>query len=65
MLARIFVVPDVVDLITTVQDPVPPDVVQLLGPTNTAVAPPEFVSEKPITVPFGAFTKPDPVFTLT
>src|SRR5437868_919920 len=59
------VVPVVDDVIVAVHDPVPPDVVQLPGPTKLAVAPPEFVSEKLIVVPFGAFTRPPPLLTLT
>jgi len=54
--ALIDVWPAVGELITTVQLPVPPAVVQVLGPTNEAVAPFEFVSENEMTVPFGAFT---------
>src|SRR5262245_63558665 len=50
--------PSVGELITTEHEPVPPWVAQLLGPTNVAVAPPAFVSEKVITIPFGAFTGP-------
>jgi hypothetical protein len=65
VLALIVVVPVLDELITTVHEPVPPDVKQLLAPTNAAVAPPEFVSEKLIVVPFGAFTKPEPSFTFT
>src|SRR5205814_1730210 len=62
---RIVVVPVVVDEITAVQDPVPPAVVHVVGPTNAAVAPPAFVSENVITVPSGAFTKPAPALMLT
>jgi hypothetical protein len=59
--------PVVGELITTVQEPVPPAVVQVLGPTNVDVAPFEFVTEKLMTVPSGAFTKPapEPSFTFT
>ena len=65
--AWIAVEPPVGDEITTVHDPVEPAVVQLDGPTNVADAPIEFVSEKVITVPAGAFTKPapSPAFTFT
>jgi hypothetical protein len=66
VLARTFVVPAVDDLITTVHEPEPPEVAQPLGPTNAAVAPPEFVSVKLITVPSGAFAKvPEPASTFT
>src|SRR5262245_45448495 len=65
VVALIIVVPDVGELIVTVHEPVPPDVVQLDGPTNVADAPAVFVSEKAIDVPFGAFTKPVPGLTLT
>ena len=50
------VVPVVEELITTVHEPVTPTVVQLLGPTNAAEAPPEFVNANEITVPAGALT---------
>ena len=63
--ALMVVVPVAVDVMTAVQDPVPPAVVQLLAPTNAAVAPPAFVSEKLIMVPFGALTKPAPALMLT
>ena len=59
------VVPAVGDEITTLHDPVPPVVEQLLGPTNTAVAPPLFVSVNVIVVPSGAFTNPPPALTFT
>jgi hypothetical protein len=65
VVALIVVVPDDNELMTTVQEPVPPEVVQLLEPTNAAVAPPEFVNEKLIVVPLGAFSKPEPLFTFT
>src|SRR5262249_8992725 len=70
VVAWIVVVPAVGELITTVQEPDPdapePGVVQLLGPTQTAVAPPELVSEAVIEVPSGAFAnEPDPLLTLT
>src|SRR6516162_7749482 len=59
--AWIVVLPGVGELITTVHEPgATPFVVQLLGPTNVAVAPPAFDSENVITVPAGAFTKPAP-----
>src|SRR5262249_9698083 len=55
--------PGVADVITTVHEPVPPDVVQLVGPTNEP-GPDTIV--KLITVPSGAFTKAAPVgFTFT
>src|SRR5262249_33273059 len=58
------VVPVVLELITTVQEPVPPDVVQVFGPTKLP-GPLTFV--KVITVPAGAFTNPPPrpSFTFT
>jgi len=61
------VVPVVEELITTEHEPRPFETEQLLGPTNAAVAPPEFVNEKEIEVPFGAFTNPapSPRFTFT
>src|SRR3954468_20039324 len=61
------VVPVVEELITTEHEPRPFATEQLLGPTNAAVAPPEFVSENEIDVPFGAFTNPPPApkFTFT
>src|SRR5262249_10619429 len=65
VVAWMVVVPPVGELITTVQDPLPPDVVQLDGPTNVAEAPFEFVTENVITVPSGAFAKPPPAFTFT
>jgi hypothetical protein len=47
-------------------DPLALAVVQLLGPTNDADAPPEFVTEKLTTVPAWAFANaPEPSFTLT
>src|ERR1044072_2934282 len=55
------VFPAVGELMTTVQEPVPPAVVHLDGPTHVAVAPPEFVKVKLITVPSGASWKPEPV----
>src|SRR5450759_3689764 len=65
--AWIAVLPEVGDEITTVQEPVSPAVVQLLGPTKLAVAPAELASENVITVPFEALTKPapEPASTLT
>src|SRR4051794_11705137 len=63
--AWIDVDPAVGELVVTVQEPVPPAVVQLDDPTNVAEAPPEFVSEKLITVPSGAFAEPVPSFTFT
>src|SRR6185436_16571702 len=66
VLALIVVVPAVGELITTVHEPVPPDVVHELGPTNVAVAPPALLSENVIVVPSGALTNPPvPVFTFT
>ena len=67
VLALIVVVPVVGELICTVHEPVPPEVVHELGPTNAAVAPPAFDSENEIVVPSGAFTKllPEPSFTFT
>jgi hypothetical protein len=65
VVAWIVVVPIVGELITTVHDPVPPDVVQLDGPTNVADAPPAFDSVKLIVVPSGAFTNPVPGLTFT
>src|SRR3954469_11781404 len=59
VLALIVVVPVVVELITTLQEPVPPAVVHEFAPTKAAVAPPEFVSENLIVVLFGAFAKPE------
>jgi hypothetical protein len=57
------IVPAAAELITAVHEPLPPEVVQVLGPTNEAE--PETI-EKLIVVPFGAFTKPPvPVFTST
>jgi len=63
VLALIVDVPIVEELITTVQEPVAPAVVQLLGPTKAAGP----ASEKLIVVPAGAFAKPTPapVFTFT
>src|SRR5262245_46609368 len=60
--ALMSVLPAVGELIVTVQDPVPPAVVQVFAPagTKTAEAPALFVSENVITVPSGAFTKPAP-----
>ena len=49
------------ELMTTVQEPVPPEVVQLDEPTNVAEAPFEFVSENEIIVPSGAFVGPAPL----
>src|SRR5580765_970233 len=61
--ALIVVVPVVEEPITTVHEPEPPAVVQLLGPTK--LAGPDG-SEKLIVVPFGAFAKPpEPLFTFT
>src|SRR5262245_44218348 len=65
VVARTVVVPVVDDVITTEHEPKPPEVVQLLGPTNAAVAPPEFVSVKLIVVPLGAFANPAPASTFT
>src|SRR5262249_16273739 len=65
VVALIVVEPVVGELITTVHEPVPPDVVQLEGPTKAAPAPPEFVSVNVITVPSGALTKPEPELTFT
>src|SRR6516162_2513609 len=62
VVARITVVPLVFDVITPVHEPVPPVVVQLVGPTK--LPGPETI-EKVITVPSGAFTKPVPGFTFT
>src|SRR6266545_3966931 len=60
--AQTFVVPVVAELIVTVQEPVPPDVLQVAGPMKPPG--PETI-EKLIVVPFGAFTKPPPVPALT
>jgi len=67
VVAWIDVEPAVGELITTMHDPLALAVVQLLGPTNDADAPPEFVTEKLTTVPAGAFTdpEPEPSFTFT
>src|SRR5262249_51148119 len=67
VLALTVVVPAVGGLMTTVQEPVPPEVVQLFpaAGTKTALAPPALLSEKVITVPSGAFTNPVPGFTFT
>jgi hypothetical protein len=67
VVALIVVVPAVGELIVIVHEPVPPTVLHELGPTNVAVAPPAFVSEKLIVVPGGAFTYPlpSPRFTFT
>ena len=46
-------------------EPVAPTVVQLFGPTNAAVALPEFCTVNEITVPAGAFANPVPLFTFT
>jgi hypothetical protein len=51
VLALIVELPLVDELITTVHEPLPPDVVQLLGPTKLAGP----VIVKLIAVPFGAF----------
>ena len=62
-MSRITVVPAVAEVITTVQDPVPPEVVQVDGPTK--LPGPDAIA-KLITVPSGAFTKPPtPVLTFT
>ena len=65
VVAWIVVVPIVGELITTVHDPVPPDVVQLDGPWKVADAPPAFDSVKLIVVPSGAFTNPVPGLMFT
>ena len=65
VLAWIVVVPAVGELMTTVHDPVVPDVLHVFPPTNVAVAPPEFVSESVTSVPAGALTKVVPGLTLT
>jgi hypothetical protein len=62
VLALIVVVPVVVDLITTVHEPVPPLVVQLFGPTN---APGPETIAKMIVVPFGTGANPEPSLTFT
>src|SRR5262249_53399287 len=65
VVALTVVVPDSDELMTTVHEPVAPDVVQVFGPTKAAAAPPEFVRLKVISVPAGAFAKPEPAFTFT
>src|SRR5262249_60252841 len=52
------VVPGVADVMTTVHEPVPPEVVQLDGPTKL---PGPLTLLKLITVPSGAFVKPAPI----
>ena len=64
VVALIDVVPAVGELIVTVHEPVAPAVCSCSAPTNAAVAPFEFVSEKLIVVPSGAGTKP-PLLPIT
>src|SRR5262245_56384006 len=54
------------EVICTVQEPVPPAVVQVFGPTKLAGGEP-LTNVKVITVPSGAFTNPPPrpAFTFT
>ena len=63
MAALTTVVPDVVDVICTVHEPVPPAVVQVFTPPTNVPGPLTFV--KVISVPSGALTKPPPAFTFT
>ncbi len=58
VVAWMVVVPVVGELMTTVHEPVVPTVVQLVGPTKAAVAPPALVRLKPMVVPAGALAKP-------
>ena len=58
VLALTTVVPVLAAVITTVQEPVPPAVVHVFGPTKLP-GPLTFVNV--ITVPSGAFTNPAPV----
>src|SRR5215203_2030550 len=54
------VVPPVGELMITVHEPVVPTVRHEFAPTKAAVAPLALISEKSITVPAGALTKPPP-----
>jgi len=64
VLALIVVVPTVAEVMSTEQEPVPPEVMQLFTPPTNVPGPKTI--EKSIVVPFGASAKlPEPVFAFT